>query len=318
VISPDLTRGKPGVSTYSGHTLTAIAESPVTTGVLWAGSDDGRLHVTRDGGKVWADLSKNLPNLPQARTISRIECSHFDTGTAFVAVDRHRNDDLRPYLFKTTDFGATWVSLANSLLGDEPVNVIRESSKNKNLLFVGTDEGLYVSLDGGAEWYRHRGLPTVPVHDLLIHQRDRDLIIGTHGRSIYVMDVAPLEELTDAVRKSSAHIFAVKPATLFEYRKSDTPAPAGPAPAGQYKAPNPPFGATVSYFLRAAPASPVTLTVLDATGKTIATLAGAREAGYHRAVWNLRAGDKLVEPGEYEVTLTVDGKTVGRTMTVVK
>jgi len=312
-ISPDLTRGQPGVSTNSGHTLTAIAESPVTASVLWAGSDDGRLHVTRDGGKVWADLSKNLPNLPQARTISRIECSHFDAGTAFVAVDRHRNDDLRPYLFKTTDYGVTWVSLANNLPGDEPVNVIRESSKNKDLLFVGTDEGLYVSLDAGAEWYRYRGLPTVPVHDLLIHPRDRDLIIGTHGRSIYVMDVAPLEELTDAVRKSSAHIFAVKPATLFEYRKSETP-----APAGQYRAPNPPFGAAVSYYLRSAPPNPVTLTVQDSSGKVVATLPGAREAGYHRAVWNLRTGDKLVEPGEYEVTLTVDGKTVGRPVTVVK
>ena len=312
-ISPDLTRGKPGASTNFDHTLTAIAESPVMAGILWAGSDDGRLHVTRDGGKTWTDLSKNIPNVPQARTIARIECSHFDAGTAFVAIDRHRNDDLRPYLFKTTDFGATWVPIANNLPSDEAVNVIRESSKNKNLLFAGTDVGLYVSLDGGAEWYHYRGLPTVPVHDLLIHPRDRDLIIGTHGRSIYVMDVAPLEELTEKIRKSSVHMFAVKPATLFEYRKSETP-----VPAGQYKGANPPFGAAVSYYLRSAPASPVTLTVQDASGTTIATLSGAREAGYHRAIWNLRASNKLVEPGEYEVTLTVDGKTVGRPVNVVK
>src|SRR5262249_38279185 len=158
----------------------------------------------------------------------------------------------------------------------------------------------------GLEWHRYRGLPTVPVHDLLIHPRDRDLIIGTHGRSIYVVDIAPLEELTEPIRKSSAHIFAIKPAVLFEYRKSES--------ATGYKASNPPFAAVVFYYLHPAPANPAKLTIQDASGKTIATIAGTREAGYYRALWNLRSADKLVDPGEYEVTLTVDGQKIGRTI----
>ncbi|MFL5343138.1 MAG: Type 1 glutamine amidotransferase-like domain-containing protein, partial [Gemmataceae bacterium] len=301
-ISPDLTHGQPGPSASTGHTITALAESPKRAGLLWAGSDDGRLHMTTDGGKTWADVGVNLPDLPAARWVTRVECSPFDAGTAYVAIDRHRNDDLRPYLFQTTDFGKTWKSLAAGLPPDEPVNVVRQSSKSRNLLFAGTQKGLYVSIDGGAEWRRHRqGLPTMPVHDLVIHPRDRELVIATHGRSLFVLDIAPLEELTPEVLKSDVYLFALKPATVFEPRK-----PESPLPARTFKAPNPPLGATVYCYLRSAPDQPATLTVTDAAGKLVATLPPIREAGMHRAVWNLR-GDgtnaPLVAAGEYTLTL---------------
>lgn len=190
-ISPDLTRFQAGTSTTSGHTLTALAESPVKAGLLWAGADDGKIHLSKDDGKNWTDLSKNIPNVPDARWINRIEPSRYAEGTAYLAIDRHRNDDQAPYLFRTTDYGATWQSLVNNLPANGSVHVIREDPRNKDLLYVGTEFALFASLDSGASWHRLRnGLPTIPIHDLFIHPRDRELVIGTHGRSIYVMDVA--------------------------------------------------------------------------------------------------------------------------------
>jgi cyanophycinase len=307
-ISPDLTRGGSGPG--FGHTISTIAESPEKARILWAGTDDGRLHVTRDGGKNWADVSKNVPGVPEQRTISRIECSHFDEATAYLAIDRHRNDDLKPYLFKTTDFGATWTPVTANLPAAEPIYVVRESSKNRDLLFVGTEVGLYASLDGGKSWDRVRGgLPAVPVHDLLIHPRDRDLILATHGRGMFIIDVAALEEVTPEVRKKDAHLFAVKPAVTFE--------PTKPAEPPKYAAPNPPFGAVIQYYLRSAPEKPATLVVTDSSGKEVATLAGAGEAGFHRVVWNLRGkDDKLVAAGDYTLTLRVGTRSLTATIRV--
>src|SRR5262249_11938888 len=156
----------------------------------YAGTDDGRLHVTRNYGADWTDLSKNIPDVPSDRWISRVECSHFDDATAYVSIDRHRNDDRRPYLCKTTDHGATWVSIASNLPSEGPVRVIREDLRNKQLLFAGTEFGLFVSLNGGASWHRlNNGLPTVAVHDLVIHPRDRELVMATHGRGIFALDI---------------------------------------------------------------------------------------------------------------------------------
>jgi photosystem II stability/assembly factor-like uncharacterized protein len=226
-ISPDLTRVPAGERvTNSGHTLTTIAESPVTAGVLWAGTDDGKLWVSKNGGKAWTDLSKTVPDVPQERTISRVECSHFDADTAYLAIDRHRNDDFQPYLFLTTDAGKTWKPLANGLPSGAVVYCVRESSKNRDLLFAGTELGLYCSLDRGKSWHHldKTGMPArVRVDDLVIHPRERDLVIGTHGRSIWVMDVAPLEQLTPKVLAADAHLFDVKPVTLLRREKRPEP-----------------------------------------------------------------------------------------------
>jgi photosystem II stability/assembly factor-like uncharacterized protein len=316
-ISPDLTRGKPGPSTSTGHTLTTIAESPNQAGLLWVGTDDGRLHLTRDSGKTWTELTEKIPDVPAERWISRVECSHFAEGTAYLAIDRHRNDDRKPYLFKTTDFGATWQSLASNLPDNSPVYVVRESSRNPDLLFVGTESGLFVSLDAGAAWHRFgRGLPAVAVHDLVIHPRDRELVIGTHGRSIYVVDIAPLEELTAKVLDSPAHIFDIKPTVAYPYRPALLPS--GP---NIFHAANPPHGASVWFYLKAAPKQPVAVTITDGNGKTVATLREVHEAGLHQVVWDLGAArdpTPSVTPGEHTATLKVGEQTLTKKFRVEK
>src|SRR5262249_39820707 len=150
----------------------------------------------RDRGGAWVNLTERILDMPAARHISRVECSRFAEGTAYLAIDRHRNDDRAPYVFKTTDFGETWKSIRANLPVSGSVYVIREDPRNKDLLYVGTEFGLFISIDAGASWHKHPGLPTVPVHDLVVHPRDRELVIGTHGRGIYVMDVRPLQDLS--------------------------------------------------------------------------------------------------------------------------
>jgi hypothetical protein len=226
-----------------------------------------------------------------------------------LTIDRHRNDDRRPYVFKTTDYGATWQSLADNLPRETAVHVLRESSRNKDLLFTGTEHGLFVSQRGGRSWQRFgNGLPIVPVHDLVIHRRDRELVIGTHGRSVYVVDIAPLEELTAEVIARPAHLFAIRPAAAVVPRKSDNP------PGGKgFVAANPPTGAVLFYHLKRDVTGPVRLAVLDKTGKTVATLRGPQTAGLHRLVWNLLRdanATALVAPAEYTVRLEIGGQAI--------
>jgi photosystem II stability/assembly factor-like uncharacterized protein len=313
-ISPDLTRARPGVRT-TGNTITTIAESPLKAGLLYAGTDDGNLHVSRDDGKTWTDLTKHIPGVPADRWVTRVECSHFDEGTAYLTIDRHRNDDRRPYVFKTTDYGKTWTPLTSNLPADSPVHVIRESSRNPYLLFVGTEHGLFASIDGGGEWRRvANGLPkAVTVHDLVIHPRDRELVIGTHARSVYVMDIAPLEELSEKVLASSPHLFAVKPVTAYEPKP-----PAGSGDRRAYVAPNPPYGAVISCFLSET-TGPTTLTITDKDGKEYRSWDLTDKSGFQRVVWNLRGtGDNtpLVSAGEYTVTLKTSAGTLRQKLKV--
>jgi photosystem II stability/assembly factor-like uncharacterized protein len=314
VISPDLTHGEPGPSKSTGHTLTTIAESPLKAGLIYVGSDDGRVHVTKDGGKNWTDVSGNVPGVPKERWVSRVECSAHAEGTAYLAINRYRNDDRRPYAFRTTDHGATWQPIAGNLPADGPIHVIRASSRNKDLLFVGTEFALFATLDGGGTWHRLRGgLPTVAMHDLVIHPRERELVIGTHGRSVYVMDVAPLEEMTAKTLAAPAHLFDLRAATAFQPRAAELPA------KSNFVAPNPPYGAVVWYHLKEAPAQAATLTVFDAGGKVVATLPAAQKAGLHRAMWNLQAdGQKgvLVAPGNYSVRLQVGDRMMTKVQRV--
>jgi photosystem II stability/assembly factor-like uncharacterized protein len=307
-ISRDLTRGPPGPSPHTGHTISAVAESPLRAGLLYAGTDDGRLHVTRDGGKTWVELTQNIPGVPEKFWVSRVECSHFAEGTAYLAIDRHRQDDLRPYLFRTADHGKTWEPLAANLPAEAPVHVVRESSRNRDLLFVGTETGLHVSRDGGKRWERLGGLPTVPVHDLVIHPHDRELVIATHGRSLYVLDIAPLEGLTPKVLAAETHLFEVRPAVAFRPRKEVVLNTA-------YVAPNPPYGATIWYHLRDTPVQAPKLTITDRTGKLVAALAAPASPGLQRVVWDLRPDadrEALVPPGEYVARLQVGGVTLER------
>jgi photosystem II stability/assembly factor-like uncharacterized protein len=314
VISPDLTLGRPGRGPDTSHTITTVAESPQRAGVLWVGTDDGRVQLSRNGGRDWADLSANVPGVPRDRHVSRLIASYFAEGTAYLALDRHRNDDRRPYLFRTADYGATWKPLANDLPEEGPVLVVRESSRNPDLLLAGTEFGLFVSLDGGAHWQKYPGLPTVAVHDLVIHPRDRELVVGTHGRGIYVLDVAPLEQTTAKALAAPAALLDVMPARLYQYRGTH-----GLRGAKVFTAPNPPFGARFYYHLAAGSDAPVRLVIRDAGGKAVTELKGPTGAGLHRVVWPLRGpggegtpAGAPVAPGEYVVELRLGERVLSK------
>ena len=194
-ITPDVT----GAETHC--TIVSLAESPFRPGLLYAGTDDGKVWLTRNDGGTWEDVTGRFPGVPANTYVSRIEPSRFDSATFYVTFDNHRRGDYTPYVFVTTDFGRTFGSIAANLPkgGPDFVHVIREDPTNRNLLFVGTDVGAYVSLNRGKSWQRFMtGLPTVPVHDLKIHPRDHELIAGTHGRSIWIVDIAPLQQLSDS------------------------------------------------------------------------------------------------------------------------
>jgi photosystem II stability/assembly factor-like uncharacterized protein len=312
VISPDLTAGKPGPDASTGHTITTIAESPLRPGLLYVGTDDGRLHVSRDGGQRWLDVSARVPGVPPQRWISRLSCSGFGVGTAYLAIDRRRNDDRRPYLFKTIDFGETWTPLPGKLPAEASVHVVREDPRRPNLLYAGTEIGLFLSADGGATWHRQsKDLPAVAVHDLLVHPRDRELVIGTHGRGIYIMDVAPLEELTPTVLAAAAYLCEPRPVSEQPMRRLRTW-----AGTRMFVGTNPPAGAVLYYHLREKVSGPMTLTISDAKGQQIVRLnlkEADRTPGLHRLVWDLSTGPKKkafrrpfagrVGPGEYVITL---------------
>ena len=324
----------------SGGTITTVAESPMRAGVLYAGTDDGRVHVTRDGGKAWADLTGKFPGLAGPRWVSRLIASRFDEGTAYATFDGHRNDDFAPHVYKTTDFGATWRPIHSNLPAFGPVRVIREDYKNRNLLFAGTEFAAFVSIDGGRSWQRlMNGLPTVAIADVVVHPRDGDLVAGTHGRSFYILDISPLQQLTDAVLTSPAHLFAVKPAMAFDPKVfSDDQFLA----QGRWVVENPPVGATIYYYLASDATSDVTVTIEDKAGRTVQQVTGSKTKGLNKVLWNLRttpvrltrrppAGGggggggggqggapqgSLVDPGDYIAVLRAGGRELRTPITV--
>ncbi|MEI6739411.1 MAG: glycosyl hydrolase [Gemmatimonadaceae bacterium] len=360
-ISPDLTRHDPrtlgasggpitkdqtGVETYG--TVFAIAESPVTKGVIWAGSDDGLVHVSRNGGGSWTNVTPPLLKEREWARISIIEASHFDAGTAYVAANRFQMDDQQPYLFRTTDYGATWTRIdgsgtATGIPASEFTRVIREDEVRRGMLFAGTERGIYVSFDNGGTWSSlRRNLPMVPVHDLAI--KDGDLIAATHGRSFWILDdLSGLRQLSAATLASASHLFTPR-AT---YRINWT----GGFSAGNSDSPvgaNPPSGTIVSYWLGKA-AKKVTIEFRDSTGRTVRSFSSdtaaagssaaaprgrrgvaadanpTNRAGMNTFSWNLREADAtsfdgmiywgasvtgpLVLPGTYSVRMIVDGGT---------
>jgi len=358
--SPDLTKqidrntlaimgvpgDKPMLSKHDGTSnygnITTLAESPAMPGILWVGTDDGSVQVSRDGGATWTNVADNIPGVPKTHQVSRVEPSHFDAGTCYVSIDGHRSDDHKPYVFVTADYGQTWKSLvANLPMGN--VNVIKEDPKNGSLLYLGTEYALYVSLNGGAEWKRFMtGLPTVRIDDILVHPRDNDLLVATHGRSIYVIDdIAPLQQLSDKVMESETHLFDVRPGThwiqnvtLSRFTEASK----------HFIGENPAPGTAISYYLKSAAEEDVKIAIVDFEGKVVRDLTGSKEAGLQRVQWDLRGnppqrpqgggrgaqaapaaaaaaaqqappagmgalrGGPPVPPGTYRVRLTVGGK----------
>jgi len=262
-ISPDLTTNNPewqkqdesggltpDVSFAENFTtILAIAPSPLQKGVIWVGTDDGRLHVTRDGGKTWTSLEKNVPGVPANTWIPHIRPSKFDAGSAFVVFDNHRREDFAPYVYRTDDWGKTWKNLATKDLRGYAYS-IEQDPGDKDLLFLGTEFGLWVSIDGGAKWlpWRH-GVPTASVMDLVIHPRDLDLVIGTHGRAIYVLDdITPLRTLSEKTMAEPIHPYGASDAL----QHSRTPEPGGfGLGAGEFRGENEPYGAILTFSLNA-------------------------------------------------------------------
>jgi photosystem II stability/assembly factor-like uncharacterized protein len=248
-ISPDLTAPPRRFAPFPyAHTIHSIAESPRGAGTLWVGTDDGKLWVSPDDGKEWRDVSANIPGVPGTFTVSRIEPSHHIREGAFAALDRHRLDDAKPYVFATNDLGKSWKPVMGDLPSHAFVRVVRQSSRRPTLLFAGTEAGLFVTLDGGAAWHHldRTGLPRgVRVDDLVIHPRERELVIATHGRGIWIMDIAPLEQLDETVLAAPAHLFDVKPVAISKRASRKETASPG------FQGANPPAGIAVSYYLAA-------------------------------------------------------------------
>jgi photosystem II stability/assembly factor-like uncharacterized protein len=349
-ISPDLTRNDKSREQASGGPITkditsveyydtifGIAESPLTKGMIWVGTDDGLIQLTRDGGGSWSNVTPH--DMPPWSTISMIEPSRYDANTAYVAVDRHKLDDIKPYAYKTSDGGRTWTRIDAGLPEGSFVHAVREDALRRELLYAATETGVFVSFDAGAHWQSLQlGLPRSPVHDLVV--KGDDLVIATHGRSFWILDdVSPLREAAAAAAARSAYLYT--PATGYRLHYPDQ-VDARP-PSGQ----NPPAGVLIDYYLPAARTGPVTLDILDGSGGVVRHLSSEKsgeaeqppewpdqvhpaktlptEQGMNRFVWDLRYNDPvqipdafyeglpprgpLVMPGRYTLKLSYGGKT---------
>jgi len=318
-------------------TVVSLAESPLAAGLLWAGTDDGRVHVTQDAGgsdrKSWKDVT---PPEVGGRYIARIEASRHARETAYVAVDGHRMDDMEPHLLATDDAGRSWRSIAGDLPSGAPVLVVREDLASPDVLYAGTEVAAYVTIDRGAHWVRMNGgaageegsLPTVAVDDIQLHPREKDIVLGTHGRSIWVLDDgSPLGQLTPAVLSEDLHLFATEPAKPRTFREAG-----GVWSERFFAAPNPPMGARITYWLREHTDEKVSIAIEDGKGNAVRELAGGGRAGMNRLVWDLQpdepqrlpdrdadVGHKAFVPaGEYKVTVTCGKSKASGTIRVLE
>ena len=300
VLSPDLTTNDKSKQQRTGGltlddagptyaaVLFAIAESPLQEGVIWTGSNDGLVHVSLDGGQAWTNVTENIPDLPPWGTVSNIEPSPHDAGTAYLTVDLHQLGITEPYVYKTTDYGDSWASLSQTIPRSvfSYVHVIREDPVRPGLLYLGTENSLYVSLDDGENWTGMRNnLPPAPVHDLTIQSRFNDLVVATYGRGFWIMDdITPLQELTEEVIASEIHLFTPRTAYRFLMRQRSQSQPEDPG-AGS----NPVYGASISFYLESVPQGGVQLEIHDGAGQPVQLLDTSRlRPGINRVHWDLR------------------------------
>ncbi len=349
-ISPDLTTNNPEKQKTAGGpawpentsaeyhcTIISLAESPIQPGILWAGTDDGNLQVSMNGGAVWKNVLENVPDIPAHSPVSHIEPSLTSAGMAYCSFDRHMFDDFHPYVFKTKDFGRTWTNISQGLPDRAYVWVVREDPKNTNIIYLGTELGLFVSFNGGESWMKFHmaNLPPVAVHDILVHPRENDLILGTHGRSIWIFDDAScLQQVSPELLAGPAHLFNIRPALRHavkpvRYGIGDKP----------FRGLNPPYGALLTYYLKekVEPKSELKIEVLDKSGKVIREIKDIpQEAGLNRVAWDLRLegprprreakaeedfffrgprGPQAL-PGNYTVRLTLKGQSLEKPLEV--
>ncbi|MGH7452351.1 MAG: hypothetical protein ACRENG_13475, partial [bacterium] len=292
-----LTLDKTGAETHCS--ITTISESPLNPAVIWVGTDDGNVQITRDGGVKWTNVRENLQGVPEGIWVSCIEASHFDEGACYLTLDGHRSDHFSTWIFKTTDYGKTWTNIANNIPDGQCMYVIREDLKNKNLLFAGSEFACFVSINGGQSWSRlMNNMPTVAFHDLVIHPRDGDLIAGTHGRSIWILDdITPLQQLTEEILNSEAHIFKNRPLTIWEDATRG-----GVRGHTFFAGENPPYipkrenivreklvsGGFINYYLKSKTKKEVVMEITDITGNKKRQWTVPSEPGINRVLWDLR------------------------------
>ena len=323
VVTDETLSRNDGIASYGN--ITAFAESKHSPDALYVGTDDGNLQVTRDGGATWNNVIDDVPGVPPRTYVSRIETSHTVDGRVYVTFDGHRNDDYAPYAYASEDHGASWRPIAAGLPDGWSVNVIREHPRNADLLFLGNEIGVYLSIDRGASWARMvNNLPTVPVDDIAIHPRENDLVVGTHGRSIWILDdITPLEELSADVLASDFRLFGARRGTMWSMGMD------WPFQPATFIAPNPAPGIPLRYYVgESADASGATLAVLDGDD-VLRTLDVGGDSGVNEVLWDFRvdpafeadaggggfrrgpapgAGPRVL-PGTYTVRLTMGGES---------
>jgi hypothetical protein len=362
LISPDLTRNDKtrqqisggltpdNIGVEYGDIVYAIAESRVLPGVLWVGTNDGLVQLSRNGGTSWTNVTGNIPGIPTWGSVRHIEPSRYDAGTAYIIVDAHQENNRDPWVYRTRDFGKSWTLIVNGIPKSalSYAHVIREDPVRRGLLYLGTENALYASWDDGEHWQPlQMNLPPAPVYGMVIQEHFNDLVVGTYGRGFWILDdLGPLQKLTPEIIASNAHLFAPRAAYRFQsitgmVSMNDDPT------AGA----NPPYGAAINYWLKATPTGAVTIAIRDAAGKTVRTLQGRKGVGLNRVYWDLRNetpkpprlrtkpmfnaefqmdedGTRpapgfgtlavLMPPGRYTVVLTVNGQSYQQPLEVRK
>lgn len=326
-ISPDLTTNDP--EKLGGNiehcSIITISESPLTPGIIWVGTDDGKVQLTKNGGGTWTDLTANLTEAgaPEDYYVSRIFASNFESGRAYVVKTGFQRDDLRPFIFRTDDQGATWDSISSDL-PEGTVHVIVEDRNNPGLLFVGKEFGVFVTINGGKSWVSMKSnMPTNDVYDLVIHPRENDLVVGTHGRGLFVTDITPLQEINEELLQKDIHLFKPEPKIQWRYRSRF-----GIPGHRQFTVPNEPNVVTINYYLREKVMDKPKITIAYVSGEEIKTINGKASAGINRITWDMRREftekekddlparafrprrKPLVKPGEYLVTLSIGETTL--------
>ncbi len=360
VISPDLTTNDKSRQGISGGltpdnlgveyccVIYAFDESPARAGVLYAGTNDGLVQVSRDNGANWSNVTGNFPDLPADGVVRTIDASKWDAGKAYVAIEFHQVGNFAPYLYKTEDYGQSWTKITEGI-SDSPLSYARsihEDPVRPGLLYAGTENALYVSFDDGARWESlMTNLPPAPMYGLVVQEHFNDLVVGTYGRGFWILDdITPLQQLTPAVAASAAHLFAPRPAYRFHNRTSPMTSAADPT-TGE----NPPYGASINYWLREEEAGEVTIRIANAAGDTLRTMSGSGAPGINRIWWNLRGAERgqirlrtkalyadwaqlgaegwrsggngitiLQPPGTYTVALEVGGRTYEQQVEILK
>lgn len=325
-----------GISSYGN--LTSVSESHFSPDVIYAGTDDGNVQITRDGGETWTNVADNFPDLPERTYVSRLAASAHTPGRVYATFDGHRNGDYAAYVYVSENYGDDWDRIDDGLPHGWSVNVIAEHHRTENLLFVGNEVGIYVSIDRGDSWTRLKNnFPVVPVDDLAIHPRENDLIVGTHGRSAWILeDLGPLEHLSSEVMAQAGHVFPIRKTIMWAQRGD------WPFYGATYSAPNPPRATRIRYYVRDAADEDHELTIRDEAGEVVRTLAAAADPGINEVLWDWRhdrpyepqagggggrAGGgggrgggaprgPIVLPGTYSVSLTVGDETFASTVEI--